>query len=257
VRVRYGVILVMLAALAASSLALRSSEARVTQVVGDVRFGRQGAASVNETVTDGSAVQTGGNSRAEVTFSDLTITRVGASSLLSLNQAGHVVELDRGAILLRVPKNAGGGRIRTNILTVSIAAATVLFEAHPGHYAKLIVLEGHARASLDARSEKTVMLHAGQMLIVRSGATHLPAPIEIDLDRVMKTASLITRFPPLPSLKSILSAIENQKGSSPPLANPDIVPTGLDARDVVASIRSQATPSPPKSGRPPGAVTKP
>ena len=95
------------------------------------------------------------------------------------------------------------------------------------------------------------------MLVVQSGAKTLPNPVEIDLDRLMKTATLVTKFRPLPSLNLILAAIEDQKRTGVQLINPDFTPTGLDARDVVAAIRSQPTPSPPKSGKPPPDSRKP
>src|SRR5438046_9573213 len=61
--------------------ALDFSQARVTQVVQDVKVVPSGAAArpaaVNETVHDGSAVHTGTQSRSELTFHDQTITRLG------------------------------------------------------------------------------------------------------------------------------------------------------------------------------------
>ncbi len=59
-------------------------EARVSQVIQDVRLLEAHAAphpaAVNDKVILGSAVRTGGESRAELTFNDLTITRLGANS---------------------------------------------------------------------------------------------------------------------------------------------------------------------------------
>ena len=100
-------------------------------------------------------------------------------------------------------------------------------------------------------------VRAGQMLVVQSGASYLPKPVEIDLDRLMKTATLVTKLRPLPSLNLILAAIDDQKREDGHFINPDFTPTGLDARDVVAAVRSQSTPSPPKSGKPPQESHKP
>src|SRR5207244_11221572 len=70
---------------------------RVTQVVRDVRLLAPQVAArpahLNEVVTDGSAVHTGADSRAELTFADLTITRVGANSIFSFDQAGRHVSV--------------------------------------------------------------------------------------------------------------------------------------------------------------------
>src|SRR5438552_4003557 len=118
-------------------------------------------------------------------------------------------------------------------------------------------LEGAARATLRLHPAQAGTVRAGQMLVAQSGARTLPNPIEIDLDRLMKTATLVTEFRPLPSLNLILAAIEDQNRAGAQLINPDFTPTGLDARDVVAAIRSQSTPSRPKSGKPPQDSRKP
>jgi len=56
-------------------------EARVSRVIQDVRLleanAAARAAAVNDSVKQGTAVRTGTESRAELTFSDLTITRIG------------------------------------------------------------------------------------------------------------------------------------------------------------------------------------
>src|SRR6202008_1512975 len=70
-----------------------SQEARVSQVIQDVRLLEAHAAphpaAVNDKITLGTAVRTGVESRAELTFPDLTITRLGANTLFTLNQAAR------------------------------------------------------------------------------------------------------------------------------------------------------------------------
>jgi mannose-6-phosphate isomerase-like protein (cupin superfamily) len=231
--------------------AAERKEARVTQVVRDVRLLAPHVAArparLNEVVTHGSAVHTGGDSRAELTFADLAITRVGANSIFSFDQDGRNVSVESGAILLRVPKGSGGARIRSSALTVGIAGTTVMFESRPRNYSKLIVLEGSAQAWLTKHPGKKIAVHAGQMFIVRPGAEHLPEPVDIDENLILRSAILITEFPPLPSLDLMRSVAENQKKSGGPLLNPLIDPTGMGARDVNASTRSQ-----PNAHRTPG-----
>jgi len=226
--------------------AAQSKEARVTQVVREVRLLAPHAATrpahLNDNVTDGSAVHTGADSRAELTFADLTITRVGANSIFSFDQDGRNVNVESGAILLRVPKDSGGARIGSSALTVGITGTTVMFESHPRNYTKLIVLEGSSQAWLTKHPGKKITVRAGQMLIVKPGATHLPELVDIDEGLVLRTATLITEFPPLPSLDLMRRVAENQKRSGGPLFNPLIDPTGMGARDVNASTRPQATP---------------
>ena len=219
---------------------------RVTQVVRDVTLLAPQVAArpahLNEVVTDGSAVHTGADSRAELTFADLTITRVGANSIFSFDQDGRNVSVESGAILLRVPKGSGGARIRSSALTVGITGTTVMFESRPRNYSKLIVLEGSGQAWLTKHPEKKITVHAGQMVIAKPGAAHLTEPVDIDESLVLRTAILITEFPPLPSLALMRSVAENQKKSGGPLFNPLIDPTGMGARDVNASTGSQPNP---------------
>ena len=224
---------------------------RVTQVVRNVSLLAPHVAArparLNDDVTDGSAVHTGTDSRAELTFADLTITRVGANSIFSFDQDGRNVSVESGAILLRVPKGSGGARIRNSALTVGITGTTVMFESRPRNYSKLIVLEGSGQAWLTKHPGKKIAVRAGQMLLVKPGAAHLPEPVDIDESLVLRTAILITEFPPLPSLDLMRSVAENQKKSGGPLLNPLIDPTGMGARDVNAS-----THSPPNPQRTPG-----
>ena len=224
---------------------------RVTQVVRDVSLLAPHVAArpahLNDNVMDGSAVHTGADSRAELTFADLTITRVGANSIFSFDQEGRNLNVESGAILLRVPKGSGGAHIRSSALTVGITGTTVMFESRPRNYSKLIVLEGSGQAWLTRHPGKKITVHAGQMLVVKAGATHLPEPVDIDEGLVLRTATLIIEFPPLPSLHLMRNIADNQKKSGGPLLNPLIDPTGMGARDVNASTRPQPTPH-----RPPG-----
>ena len=70
------------------TIAADRNEARVTQAVRDVRLFASNAAprlaSVNDNVGQGTTVRTGGDSRAELTFTDRTLTRPGANTPLPL-----------------------------------------------------------------------------------------------------------------------------------------------------------------------------
>jgi FecR protein len=236
--------------------AAQRKEARVTQIVRDVNLLAPHLAArpahLNENVAEGSAVHTGLDSRAELRFPDVTITRVGANSVFSFEEGGRNVDVESGAILLRVPKNSGGARIRSSALTVGITGTTVMFEHHRRTYTKLIVLEGSSDAWLTRYPGTRVRVSGGQMLVVKAGATSLPEPVAIDLDRLLRTATLIIEFPPLPSLALIRNVANDQKNSGGPLINALIDPTGMNARDVNASTRQQSTPfKPPGRNRTP------
>ena len=104
--------------------ALDFSQARVTQVVQDVKVVPSGAAArpaaVNETVHKGSAVQTGTQSRSELTFQDQSITRLGEKTIFSVGGGARSIELGSGQFLLYVPKKAGGAKVKMGSVTAAI-----------------------------------------------------------------------------------------------------------------------------------------
>ena len=192
-------------------------EARVTQIIKDVKILSFNAparlAAINDEVRENAAVRTGDESRSELTFEDLTITRLGANTIFSFNKAGRNGTLGSGAVLLHVPKDSGGAEFRTNAVTVGITGTTLIFESTPAGGDKLTILEGGARLGLVKNPQEFSEIVAGQMLDVKEGATKIPAPKHVDLTQLMKTNPLITDFPPLPSQDLILAAIKEQQAS--------------------------------------------
>ena len=102
-------------------------------------------AKVRDEVRDGTAVRTGTESRAELTFTDQTLARLGANTIFSFNEGTRNLELGGGAMLLRVPKNSGGARINTAAVTAAITGTPVMLEFHPDSYIKFIILVGTGR----------------------------------------------------------------------------------------------------------------
>src|SRR5213082_2569148 len=123
-------------------------EAQVTQVVQDVKVVPAGAASrpaaVNETVTKGNAVQTGVQSRSELTFKDKTITRLGEKTIFSVGEGARTIDLGSGQFLLYVPKNSGGAKVKMGPVTAAITGTTILANVSPSGVTTFIVLEGGA-----------------------------------------------------------------------------------------------------------------
>src|SRR6478752_331107 len=178
-------------------------EARVTQVVKDVKILPSQAAprpaTVSDTVRGDTAVRTGVDSRAELTFSDLTIARLGANTIFSFNEGSRTVELGNGAILLRVPKGSGGAKVQTAAVTAAITGTTVIVEYHPKSYAKYLVLEGTMRIYLKGILGESMLLGPGQMMILNPNAKRLSEAVYFDQDRLLKTSLFIQGFRPLPS----------------------------------------------------------
>src|SRR6516165_8733234 len=165
-----GILLVAPVALASVSLlpneviALDFSQARVTQVVQDVKVMPSGAAArpaaVNETVHQGSAVQTGTQSRSELTFQDQSITRLGEKTIFTVGGGARTVELGSGQFLLYVPKNSGGAKVKMGSVTAAITGTTVMGHVYQNGIVDFTVLEGSACMRLD-RSGQAMYVQAG------------------------------------------------------------------------------------------------
>src|SRR5437660_9572021 len=197
-----GVVLLALIAAARSTIAAHPNEASITRIVNDVQLGAAQTAphpaSLNDKVADGSSVETGMDSRTELTFANQALARLSANTIFSFNEGTRNLDLARGAMLLRVPKGAGGAKISTAMVTAAITGTTVIVEYHPHAYIKFISLEGTARLYLKRRCGESVLVRAGQMLITNPDAKGgLPDTVDVDLERLLKTSLLIIDFPPL------------------------------------------------------------
>src|SRR5436309_807870 len=77
-------------------------QAKVTQVIQDVRILPSNAsprpAVVNDNVHQGTAVQTGTQSRSELTFKDQTITRLGEKTIFSVGEGARTIDLGGGQV---------------------------------------------------------------------------------------------------------------------------------------------------------------
>ena len=209
-----------------NATAASSKEARVTQIVREVKLLPADAAAreadLNENVSENTSVRTGGESRSELTFPDLTITRLGANTVFSFNKSGRTANVDSGSILLRVPKDSGGGTIRSSAVTVAITGTTVIFEGSRGGRSKLYNLEGSSRVTLKTKPGDPRKVLAGQMLDVPAGATTLPMPQNFDVNQLMQTHPLITDFKPLPSAPLIMAVA--QQPPPPVYSGPNFYP---------------------------------
>src|SRR4051794_7223213 len=190
-----------------------SQEAQVTRIIREVKLlpvqAQPRPALLNDAVSDGSGVRTGDQSRSELTFTDLTIERLGANTVFSFNRGGRTVRLDSGSLLLRVPKNSGGASMSTSAVAVGVTGTTVILETTRAGRNTLTVLEGSARVSLNKNRSESVYVHGGQMEDVPAGASKLPPPVNVNLSQIMKHHPLITEFAPLPSRDLIMATANN------------------------------------------------
>ena len=187
-------------------------EAKVTQVVQDVKVVPAGAAArtvtVNETVPQGNAVQTGAQSRSELTFRDQTITRSGEKTIYNVG-GGRTIELGSGQFLLYVPKKAGGAKVKMGPVTAAITGTTVVGNVSQSGVVEFTVLEGTARVRLD-RVGQCMLVVAGQKVTYDPIAMRLEDPVEVDIQQQLQSP-LVTGFRQLPSAPYINVAVENQR----------------------------------------------
>ncbi len=203
--------------------------AKITQAVNEVQLFPDGssarAATVGDTISGSTSVQTGRRSRSELTFTDNTVTRLGQNSVFSFRSGGRDMELTQGSILLQVPKSNGGATIRTATVTAAITGTTVMFEYSAGKWIKLITLEGTQKLFINGR-KNPVLVPAGQMIIMHPDGQVVPNPVTIDIARLMATSALggNGQFGPLsPKAEALIQeTVDQQKQEK---ENGNLIPT--------------------------------
>ena len=203
-------------AIATSARGVHLQAARVTQVVKDVKVVLEKAAprpvALSDLIRHGTPVSTGTQSRSELAFNDLTITRLGANTTFSFKPGTREMNLIDGAILFQVPKGSGGATIRTAGVTAAITGTTGIGEFHPATarnphlFSKWLCLEGQIRLYLP--DGQSVEVGPGQM--VTTDGISFSTVLTFDIARLVSTSLFFTGFDrPLPSLDLIV--LEEQK----------------------------------------------
>jgi hypothetical protein len=164
-------------------------------------------ASVNDIVHEKTVVRTGNGSRGELTFSDETVVRLAAHTAFDFDQGTRGLNLKEGTALFQTPKGANGAKIHAGKVAAAVAGTTVMIEYHAAVY-KFLVLEGTARLYRPGHLGDSVLVGPGQMVFGNPEAA-LSDPVDVDIDRFMKTSCFIADFAPLRSEQSI--AAESQK----------------------------------------------
>src|SRR6267378_4234551 len=183
-------------------------------------------AMLRDVIKDDLALQTGAKSRSELLFQDNTLTRIGAETFFSFKTGTRDMTLEKGSMLLQVPKGLGGAKIHTAAVTAAITGTTIMMEYSPGQYIKVLVLEGSLRLSRNGSFGDSLVLHPGKMVIMRPDAKKIPDPIDVDLAQIVRTSTLVN-FPGgniLPSMPLIQAAISDQAKE---VAKGALVPTNL------------------------------
>src|SRR5438477_8014206 len=197
-------------------------------------------AALRDVIKDDLGLQTGARSRSELLFQDDTLTRLGAETFFSFKTGTRNMTLERGSMLLQVPKGLGGAKIHTAAVTGAITGTTIMMEYGPAKYLKVLVLEGSLRLSRNGSGDSLV-LHPGKMVIMRPDAKKIPDPVDVDLAQIVRTSTLVN-FPGsniLSSMPLIQAAINDQAKE---LTKGTLVPTNLvigHGTNVVLASNSQ------------------
>ncbi|HWY40380.1 MAG TPA: FecR domain-containing protein [Chthoniobacterales bacterium] len=219
--------------------------AHVTEVIRDVRLlSRQMAArpaAVNDPVNEGTAVRTGNDSRAELSFADQTITRLGANTVFSFGAAAHTYDLGSGAILMTAPRDAGTVKISAGVATCAVSGFTGIWESHSKSWNKVLILEGNGDVWLKKNPDDHRYMHSGQILVFPPNASVLPQPQEFDVSKMINNGLLITGFShQLPSWPLLLAECDRQRTA--PGTTKLVDPTNPDTVDQSINARPMPTP---------------
>ncbi len=207
--------------------------ANLSTVVNDVKVSEKSSgtksATTGQKLNGSSTVLTGRNSRAELSFADKTVTRIGANSVFRFGETSRDLAIDKGSFLLQVPKNAGGAKIRTATVTAAITGTTTMIESSPGKWFKFIVIEGEAKL-INKRGEEVVVL-PGEMIVMNPNAANFPRKIKINLKKLVATSALMDNgtFGPLneAAIALINDAVHNQMEER---RGGDLLPSGVIVR---------------------------
>jgi hypothetical protein len=157
-------------------------------------------------------LKTGGDSRAELQFPDLTITRVGSNSLFRFVAGTREIILDSGTMLFSAPVGAGGGKVRTGSITAAVAGSDFMI-SNVGRV-KVICLSHKVTVYLTANPKIRTELLPGQMLDIAAGTDRkMPRATTINLGKLLATSKLSESggFGPLPSQPILVQNTDKQR----------------------------------------------
>jgi hypothetical protein len=199
------------------------TEARVTAIVNQVKVSDpvagDRAARIDDIIQGELALITGIKSRSELLFQDNTLTRLGPESYFSFKSGTRDMTLQRGTLLLQVPKGIGGAKIHTASVTAAITGTTIMLEYVPQKHLKVLVLEGSLRLSMNGKFGDSLLLLPGRMVIMPPNAKRIPDPVTVDLKKVVQTSTLVNMGGggknktkgPLPSMPLIEEEVAQQQ----------------------------------------------
>jgi hypothetical protein len=169
-------------------------------------------AAPGDLVKGDTTLQTGGYSRAELQFPDLTITRVGSNALFRFIAGTREMVLDSGTMLFSSPKGAGGGKVQAGAVTAAVTGSDFMI-SNAGKV-KVICLSHKVAVYFTANPRVRVELLPGQMLDIAAGANRKMPPVTtINLGKLLASSMLTESggFGPLPSQPILAQNTDKQR----------------------------------------------
>ena len=231
-------------AITASAASLQNGQ--VSELRNDVRFTspeNQTSKLTGSTAIQDGSLQTGPDSRAQITFGDQTLVRMGDNTRFVINSKSRKFELTSGAIFTLVPAGVGKTTVQVRGITATATGTTLVIECMPQAYTKFISLDGTSRLCLGHAvwSQDCVLIRAGQMLIAGPDPKSLPEAVDVDLTHLLETCQFITDFPELAAKSRLVkaAAVQRTRKSHGKFAETNLVIFG---RGTVVSKRNSGTP---------------
>lgn len=173
-----------------------SNNAVITFLNGTARISKNNTSSepvaLDSAVRSGEKIFTGKDSRIEIILSDGILARLGSDTILKIDNKGRGFTLEQGTLLVQAPEQASPPvSIKTEKVSYAVKGSTVMVEHAPEGYSKFIVVGGTANASIKGRFGEKMVVDSGKMLIIQPGSENLSDPVDVDLNRLIQTSTLI------------------------------------------------------------------
>ena len=182
-------------------------------------------------INDQNVVRTGPASKAELEFSDRTLTRLTSNAIFSFDAKARVLEVKQGAVLFSKPPNSGAIQIRAGAISGAITGSTGFISTVPlkgvrktgqtssngkGTATLIGMLEGKIQGGIRwkdsaGREHSTPFrLGPGEILVARQDV--IPRVAQFDLPRFVRSSPLIKGFSqPLRNKAAINKAVASYK----------------------------------------------
>lgn len=193
---RVGLWVVMAAVGLAAALPVDAAPRRgsITFIQNRVEVKKQRAswqkAQLRSLVAVGDSIRTGPDSRADITFTDGSKTRLGANGWLTLqDQGAKSVHLMFGKLWLKIQKGTGGIRVRTPSAVAAVTGTEFLIEVTPDQTTNVTVLEGSVEVTGQIEGALVNLMAGHSTSVAPNNAP--TAPIQIDMNQFRQREQLV------------------------------------------------------------------